>query len=563
MVSTSWSTLLFLLPSLVVALPFRIPVDSKHRRAGLTLDFERRRVAQDGVHARDDGLAGSVGIGDLADLFYTVSVQAGGTQTAVNLDTGSSDLWVMSDACKTSACKASTSNSYKASSGQSTGASVNLQYGDSTTGTHAAGPVVVDTVGVAGLSLPDQVFAAVNDTNNSAVQNGGAGILGLGFPSQSFVQAAVVNAKFNSPSTTDQFVTNIPTFGPLVSRLATSGQIEQPMFAITLQRNTIDVGGKGQITIGQLPPGIDNSSITWVPVRLYQPADGGLNPPTFAPNEVYPLRWEIPLDGVFLDGKQLADTKLQGTSPQLSALIDTGNSIIRGPQDVVSNILSTVSPAFAQNSNAAATFPCATAHNLSFQIGGEMFSVDPRDFVSSANSEDAKTCVASNVVPTDPPSQGALFSWSLGDPFFKSNLVVFYYGNLTHPSVDPPRVGFLSQVPQNATALLQQAVAEAQSDGGVFESTVNPAPTASTVVTVSAPSTSVAAASSTSSSPSTPTLLNAQASPSPNQSQTSSSASAPSATDKKPNSAPALLRPSQITLFLAVVPLLSLLSHCL
>ena len=58
---------------------------------------------------------------------------------------------------------------------------------------------------------------------------------------------------------------------------------------ITLQRNTIDVSGTGQITIGELPQGVDNSSITWVPVRLYDPADGGLNPPSFAADEIYPL----------------------------------------------------------------------------------------------------------------------------------------------------------------------------------------------------------------------------------------------------------------------------------
>ena len=99
-----------------------------------------------------------------------------------------------------------------------------------------------------------------------------------------------------------------------------------------------------------------------------------------------------------------------------------------------------------------------------------MFPVDPRDFVSQKSSGDATTCVASNIVSTDPPSNGALFSWSLGDPFMKSNLVVFYYGNLTHPSVDPPRIGFLSTVPQNASALLQDAVSDAQQDGGNFES---------------------------------------------------------------------------------------------
>ncbi len=58
---------------------------------------------------------------------------------------------------------------------------------------------------------------------------------------------------------------------------------------ITLQRNTIDVSGEGQITIGQLPDEINESNITWVPVRLYDAQEGGVSPPTFAPNEKYPL----------------------------------------------------------------------------------------------------------------------------------------------------------------------------------------------------------------------------------------------------------------------------------
>jgi hypothetical protein len=54
-----------------------------------------------------------------------------------------------------------------------------------------------------------------------------------------------------------------------------------------LQRDAIDVSGNnGAFTIGKLPDGVDNSSLTWVPVRLYGPEDGGLNPPTFALGEV-------------------------------------------------------------------------------------------------------------------------------------------------------------------------------------------------------------------------------------------------------------------------------------
>lgn len=136
----------------------------------------------------------------------------------------------------------------------------------------------------------------------------------------------------------------------------------------------------------------------------------------------------------------------------------------------MNKILQTVSPAFAANSNASPTFPCSTAHTLAFQIGGQMFPVNPLDFVSQSSPDDATTCVADNIVSTDAPSSGALFEWSLGDPFLKSTLVAFYYGNLTNPSQDPPRIGFLSTVPANAIAVYQSDVSDAQADGGVFSS---------------------------------------------------------------------------------------------
>jgi len=244
-----------------------------------------------------------------------------------------------------------------------------------------------------------------------------------------------------------------------------------------LQRDMIDVSGSnGALTIGKLPDGIDNSSLTWVPVRLYKPGDGGMNPPTFAPDEVYPFRWEVPIEGVTLDGQQLPASNLSGSGSTLSALIDSGNSVIRGPQDVVDVIRKKISSASALNPNAEPTFPCAVPHDLAFQIGGKTFPVDPRDFMKQGIPNDATVCVA-NIVPTDPPSRGVLFSWSLGDPFFKSNLVAFYYGNLTYPSADPPRIGFLSMVPNNANSIVQSDVAKALANGGNFASTFQFAPT--------------------------------------------------------------------------------------
>lgn len=426
-------------------------------------------------------MEGTVGLGDNSDLLYTVPIQLGDTTTIVNLDTGSSDLWVISSNCVQDACAKSHTTRVPAQSLTKTGANVTMRYGDSTTGTFAAGPIAMDTVSIAGVAIENQLFAAIDDTTNSVVQFGAAGIFGLGFPSESQIQGAAVTNQFGAQSTTDHFVASSYADGPLISRIAQTGALEMPMFAISLQRSTIDISGTGALTLGSLPAGVDNSTITWVPVRLYTPAEGGIDPPSFAPDEVYPLRWEIDLDAVFLDGQKLAASTIPTSggvdATRMSALIDTGNSILRGPSDVVNTILGTISPNYDATVPNSATLACAKAHNLAFQIGGKMFPVDPRDLIAATAAHEAETCVVDNLVATDAPGVGALFRWSLGDPFFKSNLVIFHYGNLTHPSQDPPRIGFLSQVPADAAALLAQAVADAEANGGDFESTLVVAPT--------------------------------------------------------------------------------------
>lgn len=96
------------------------------------------------------------------------------------------------------------------------------------------------------------------------------------------------------------------------------------MVTITLQRDTVDIGGNlGMLAIGELPAGIDNGSLTWAQVRGYTLAQGGLAAPADSPNEVYPLAWEIPLDDVYFDGQKLQRSTLSSSDISLSALIDT------------------------------------------------------------------------------------------------------------------------------------------------------------------------------------------------------------------------------------------------
>lgn len=72
-------------------------------------------------------------------------------------------------------------------------------------------------------------------------------------------------------------VSSFRVSGPFIPRLVSLGGLASPMFAIALQRDTIEIGGnEGMLSIGGLPSGVQNESLTWVPVRQYTLQQEGL-----------------------------------------------------------------------------------------------------------------------------------------------------------------------------------------------------------------------------------------------------------------------------------------------
>lgn len=90
----------------------------------------------------------------------------------------------------------------------------------------------------------------------------------------------------SSPSVGDALA-SFATNGPLLPRLILTGALASPIFAISLQRDTVDIGGnQGMLSIGELPSGMVAENLTWVPLRGYTVAEGGLPAPDDSPNEV-------------------------------------------------------------------------------------------------------------------------------------------------------------------------------------------------------------------------------------------------------------------------------------
>lgn len=68
-------------------------------------------------------------------------------------------------------------------------------------------------------------------------------------------------------ATVDQLLSTFATHGPLVARMCTMGALTEPSVTITLQRNSLDIGGNvGMMSIGALPSGILNDTLT---VRVF------------------------------------------------------------------------------------------------------------------------------------------------------------------------------------------------------------------------------------------------------------------------------------------------------
>jgi len=519
---------LFSLPQAIAGLCLVFAVSaSQSFPDGIHLPIQVQRNTPRGLVKRDS-LTGSAWLGDLKDLSYNVMVTVGSVQTPVVLDTGSSDLWVISNACG-DGCGSQDIPEFQMSELNYSGVDVQLFYGDSQTGTHAFGPIGSSEVTLAGISAPNQYFAAINNTNTSVTSAGSAGILGLGFPINSVIFNDLYQSRLPAPpsqappaqrrsetrlkrkrlsslhhnnrmttfptlparlselnhptiatrqnsdgvGTIEDVLASFSSIGPLVTRMVQAEQLESPQVTISLQRDAVDVGGNfGMLSLGSYPSGMTNDTFTWVPIRAYTPAEGGLSPPPDSPNEVYPIAWEVHVDGVYLDGVKLPKSNLSNPDIGTTALIDTGNSLIRGPQDVLSEIYQRL------GTSQQGMIPCSEPHTLAFEIGGQMFPIDPRDFIQPAQQGDLNGCWP-NIVATDPPAKGFLYSWSFGDPFLKSVVTSFYYGNLTYPSQDPPRMGFASTVPGNANDLLAAAISDAALNGNNFPAMTVPAPSSS------------------------------------------------------------------------------------
>ncbi|BFZ64003.1 hypothetical protein YB2330_005141 [Saitoella coloradoensis] len=316
------------------------------------------------------------------DITYFSSLLIGSSQKEflVVMDSGSSDLWVMSANCTDAACM----NHDTLSTADSTSLAVSGSPFQITYGSGAVeGVLVQDTVqfGAAAGTPPVQglTFGLSERVSNQFASLPTDGILGLG----------------NQAASSE----GVPNLLSLL--LPSLGSSSQNQIGVNLQRAS-DGTKDGQVDLGILD------------TTKFDPKEM-----VFVDNVSERGLWEVEMDDVQVDGVGL---NLTGRT----AIVDTGTTLILAPPSDALALHQLIPGAASSSSDASGAtmfyIPCTSTTALNLLIASQPFTVSPKDYVGSPVG--GGMCV-SNIVGE---SVGGAGEWLVGDVFLKNVYVVFEYG---------------------------------------------------------------------------------------------------------------------------------------
>ncbi|KAF9198131.1 hypothetical protein BGZ49_001143 [Haplosporangium sp. Z 27] len=334
----------------------------------------------------------SVPLQDLmADTVYigTISIGTPIQNFSMVFDTGSSDMWVPSQACITTTCLTLLRyNNTASSSYRSENKSFDIKYGD---GSHVSGLTGIDRVLLSSTPIANQSFGIASLDNSTIAKKGIEGVVGLGFG-----DAAVVK-----------------DYTTIVESMLSQKAILQPIVSLWLGRQrlggTTD-GAGGAVIFG----GVDTTkyvgNFSWAPI-------------------VERNTWVIHFDAVSIAGKDLG---LSG-----NALVDSGTSLIVVPTKVASVFHDHI-PGAINDPQVGWILPCNTsAGDLNFTIATQQFRVPAEELVVlfriPGHADYCKSAI-------DVSTSDSETDWILGASFLKNVYTVFDYQTLSIGFAQPSNI---------------------------------------------------------------------------------------------------------------------------
>ncbi|KAK7470653.1 hypothetical protein VKT23_002076 [Stygiomarasmius scandens] len=379
------------------------------------------------------------------DLIYMANITVGGTEYEVQLDTGSSDLWIQGA-------------TFPLPNASPTSIAYNVTYGIG----WAFGNVSYATVEFAGITVDSQAYLDVSKAQNPALGYGASGILGLGFTSLSTVDALV-----NS--------TGSDKGRSLLYNLFEDNPSEPNFIAFALQRSSEDQDDdiEGSFSIGE-----------------YEPAYASVADTDAIPTwpETSPKRWSVLVEAVMIGDKTITPTTIVPDVPsnRAVAVLDTGTSYTYAPEEICNAIYGGISGAQFDETLGQWVVPCNEEIDMAIQIGGRIFPLHPLD-VSPKSIASSSSCVGSFVPQTFASSNQ--FDWLIGDNFLRSVYSIYDFGDFdSNNNMGNPYVKLLALTnPDEASADFAQARGTTAKTGITYNASNQPAAAAaSTSVTLSA-----------------------------------------------------------------------------
>ncbi|KAH7339634.1 aspartic peptidase domain-containing protein [Rhizoctonia solani] len=332
------------------------------------------------------------------NLFYTTNLTIAGVEVPVQLDTGSTDLWVYPVAHP----------GLFANVHNFTNIPVGVRYGKGSVDGHLA----VTNVSFAGFDVDDQAFIAVTSAKDmdTMFNRGTYGIMGLGFDTLSDVVRAVQN-NYNA------------TWGrSLLSNLFIQEPNTPNHIAFALERaGDLDDMAEGAFDIGEILP--QYAAVNNSPHISLWPENTN--------------RWTVLLDGMTVNNSTIklnstfeGDNAADPPEGKSLALLDTGASLGLLPKWAVDAIYGHIPGSVYLTKDDIWVVPCMGEAQVTFTIGGVTVPIHPLDLttpgVYPVNETNQTFCLnAFRPLTID----NLPFDFLLGDSFLRNVYAVYDFGD--------------------------------------------------------------------------------------------------------------------------------------
>ncbi|EPQ27763.1 uncharacterized protein PFL1_04509 [Pseudozyma flocculosa PF-1] len=316
-------------------------------------------------------------------LTYTVPVSLASQHLNLQLDTGSSDMWVASTRCGTESCNGRQGlkvnrfdDTDDAVVDQNTTFSIHYLQGGASGGVKTTSVLLGDP-DTSRLAVNSQAFASANLVSDEDLDTGGfSGVLGMGLPALSIIQASL-----NDTSDTAALNEGVapPDTGSILAGLWRNSRQGRRFVGLGLQRLEEDGGsGSSVLTVGTHDPaysGTDLSKITYSPVV---PDPDGISRHW----RLYMTQMTVSIDGV-TSVIPIGSSSATGSGYPI-AVLDTSASVNLGPASVLNALYGAwgIGPA----SDGGYYMRCDLQLNITVTLGGVSVPIHPLDASVYANT---------------------------------------------------------------------------------------------------------------------------------------------------------------------------------